>query len=84
MPSNQDLLETVLALPEKDRIELVEALLASFSPPGLDLEDEELSAELERRWQEYLADPSTAMTWEEAERLADEEMKNPSEGPCPQ
>jgi putative addiction module component (TIGR02574 family) len=54
------LLAEALQLPEADRAEIVEGLLAS-----LDAEDAELAAELDRRHAEFLADPTAAVPWSE-------------------
>jgi putative addiction module component (TIGR02574 family) len=73
MPTKQVLLETVLTLSEKDRFELVEQLLESLSPPGGNMTGKEWKAELNRRWREYQADPSSAVAWEEVRKKARKE-----------
>jgi len=70
MQTKQDLLESVLTLSEKDRFELVELLLGSLSPLGEEMTDKERKAELDRRWGEYQADPSSAVPWEEVKKKA--------------
>jgi putative addiction module component (TIGR02574 family) len=89
MPSAQSLLEQVLGLPESERFHLVEALLTSLSSASEKEEsqdgeeDRELSAELQRRGDELLANPSSAMSWNEVQRLADAELKELGKDPCP-
>jgi putative addiction module component (TIGR02574 family) len=48
-PETQALIDAALALPEAERVLLVERLLESLSPETDELGDEELLAELERR-----------------------------------
>jgi putative addiction module component (TIGR02574 family) len=48
-PETQALIDAALALPEAERILLVERLLESLPPETDELSDEELLAELERR-----------------------------------
>ena len=48
-PETQALFDAALALPEAERILLVERLLESLPPETDELSDEELLAELERR-----------------------------------
>lgn len=59
-------LTELLKLPAVDRAELAIALWESLGDPdraaALELTDEERQ-ELDRRWAEHLADPSTAIPW---------------------
>ena len=63
------LLDEVLALPEKERAELAEALLDSFHPPGEDLTPEQWRAawepELRRRMAQVEAGEVKLVPWEE-------------------
>ena len=70
MHTKQALLKTALTLSEKDRFELVELLLGSLSPPGGHMTGKKWKAELDRRWREYQADPSSAVPWEEVKKKA--------------
>ena len=70
MPNKQALLESVLTLSEKERFELVELLLGSLSPSGGDITDKDRRAELDRRWREYQADPSSAVPWDKVKKKA--------------
>ena len=63
------LFDEALALPEKERAELAEALLDSFHPPGEDLTPEQWRAawepELRRRMAESDAGAVKSVPWEE-------------------
>lgn len=62
---HQTLFEVALALPEADRVLLVERLLESLSPEPDEMTDDEFFAELERRHAEFEQDPSVAIPWSE-------------------
>ena len=63
---HQALFDAALALPEKERILLVERLLETLPPEqGEDMNDEAFAAELDRRFAEYQKDPSVAVPWSE-------------------
>ncbi len=65
------LLEQSLKLPVRERIKLVEEIWDSIAavPEALDLSPDQL-AEVERRIEDYQADPKKLVPWEEArERL---------------
>jgi putative addiction module component (TIGR02574 family) len=62
-------LESVLALPEADRVVIAEALLSSLPEDGVqDLDDDALEQELIRRSAEIDKDPSTLIPWSEVKR----------------
>lgn len=61
----QAALEAAMALPEAERLLLVERLLATLPPDQDDRTDEELAAELDRRWTEFERDPSSAVPWDQ-------------------
>src|SRR5262249_13947824 len=68
-------IEKLLKLPAADRVEIAMALWESLEDP--DREDQfeltaELEAELDRRWEEHLADPGSAIPWE----VVEHELKN--------
>jgi putative addiction module component (TIGR02574 family) len=63
-----DVLEAALALPEADRVRLVEELLATLPRENEELTDDELEVELERRYAEYQRDPSVAIPWSAIKR----------------
>jgi putative addiction module component (TIGR02574 family) len=67
-PETSALLTAVLALPEVERALLVEHVLESL-PGEIDaLSDDELEAELDRRFDEFQNDPSVAVPWSEIKR----------------
>jgi putative addiction module component (TIGR02574 family) len=68
--SPTDLAE-LLRLPADERAELAIALWESLTDEARDAELElgpEERAELDRRWAEHLADPSSAIPWHEVQR----------------
>lgn len=70
-PHADELLAQILRLPEEERDELIERVLGSLDPPGSAIDrmtDAEFAAELERRHQEFLQDPSAGIPWEEVKR----------------
>jgi putative addiction module component (TIGR02574 family) len=67
------LLAAALQLSEEERAELVEGLLDSLDGPDSDIDrmtEEEFSAELYRRHEEFLRDPSVGVPWEEVKRMS--------------
>lgn len=68
-PNVTNLLETVLALPEQERMLFADALLASL-PEGVDeLDDDEFEEELNRRKEEMDRDPSASVPWSELKEI---------------
>lgn len=66
-----DLLAAALQLPPDQRQHLADQLLDSLDPPntGIDeMTEEEFEAELNRRYEESLRDPSVCVPWEEVKR----------------
>jgi putative addiction module component (TIGR02574 family) len=59
----QAILDAALALPEVERALLVERLLETLSPEPDQRTEEELAAELDRRFAEFQQDPSVAIPW---------------------
>ena len=69
MPSSN--LANLLKLPADERAELAMALWESLSDQERESELElspEQTAELDRRWVEHLANPESAIPWEEVRR----------------
>jgi putative addiction module component (TIGR02574 family) len=72
-PENQAIFDAALDLPEDERAELAELLLDSLPPTPeelardgwVEVTDDELFAELERRRAEFEKDPSVAVPWSE-------------------
>jgi putative addiction module component (TIGR02574 family) len=62
---SRHLFDAALALPEKERALLAECLLESLPLEQDDLTEDALTAELERRLEEYRQDPSVAVPWSE-------------------
>lgn len=67
-PETRSLLAAVLALPDAERALLVEELLEVLPPPADELTDDQLEAELERRFEDYQRDPSSAIPWSQIKR----------------
>jgi putative addiction module component (TIGR02574 family) len=66
-----DILDELLKLQPNERIEIANALWDSLSDAEHDATfvlSPELKAELDRRWAEHVADPDSAMTWEEVRK----------------
>ena len=66
-----DALEQLLKLPASERAELAMALWESLSDADREPYFEmtpELAAELDRRWQEHLDDPGSAIPWDEVKQ----------------
>src|SRR5436190_24392652 len=70
MPSSN--LANLLKLPVDERAELAMALWESLSDQEreseLELSSDQKAAELERRWADHLANPESAIPWEEVRR----------------
>lgn len=64
----QSLLDAALTLPESERALLVDRLLRTLPPPDEEVSDDELEAELEKRFEEYRRDPGSAISWSEVKR----------------
>ena len=60
---SQEVLEAALSLPESQRATLVGALLESLPSETDEWDDDELAAELDRRLEESLRDPSSTVSW---------------------
>lgn len=67
-----DILKAALRLGERERSELVDRIQDSLeSPSETDIEkmtDLEFEAEIKRRHEEYLRDPSVGIPWEDVKR----------------
>jgi putative addiction module component (TIGR02574 family) len=66
----QRILDQALALPDAERVLLLERLLECTSQEEEQMTDDELFAELERRHAEFEQDPSVAIPWSELEKEA--------------
>jgi putative addiction module component (TIGR02574 family) len=64
----QSILDAALALPEAERVILIDELMESLPSDTGPLSDEEMYAELMRRHAEFEKDPSIAIPWEEVKR----------------
>ena len=63
------LLESVLALPKRDRLKIAEALLDSMPKETVELDDAALVEELKRRADEARSDPSAGIPWSEVKKM---------------
>jgi len=70
--TTQNLFDTVLALPDGDRVELVEALIASFRPEDKPPFDEAWRPVIERRSAELRSGQVAPVPWVEVKRAARE------------
>jgi putative addiction module component (TIGR02574 family) len=61
----QTVLDAAMALPEAERLLLVERLMETLPPDEDDRTDQEFAAELDRRWAEFQQNPSTAVPWDQ-------------------
>jgi putative addiction module component (TIGR02574 family) len=68
----QELFDTALALPDGDRVELVEALIASFRPDDKPPFDDAWRPIIERRSAELRSGRARAVPWAEVKRAARE------------
>jgi putative addiction module component (TIGR02574 family) len=67
-PTTQLLLASALALPESERLELAEALLAACGPPPPELSGDAWLAELYRRSEQIDAGDATLKSWPEVKQ----------------
>jgi len=67
-PTTEKLLNSALALPEGERLELAEALLAASEPPAPGLTGDAWLAELHRRSAEIDAGTAPLAPWQEVKR----------------
>jgi putative addiction module component (TIGR02574 family) len=66
-----ELLKSAMLLSAEERQELAECLEDSLDAPDLHvgMTEEEFIAELNRRHEEFLRDPSVAIPWEEVKKM---------------
>ena len=75
MNSNMDqVLTTALALPNGDRVELVEAILASLQPEDRPPFDESWRPVIERRSQELQSGQAVGIPWSDVKKRARGQM----------
>ena len=60
---SQSILDAALALPEAERLVLVERLLETLPDDEIEVTEEEFHAELDRRHAEVMRDPSCLIPW---------------------
>jgi putative addiction module component (TIGR02574 family) len=70
--TSEQLLNAALALPVDDRLEMLEALLASFDPEGEPPFDQSWRETIQRRSAELRAGKVIPVPWEEVKRRARE------------
>lgn len=71
-PGSEELLNTVLALPESERLEIAEALAASLQPTDRAPLGEAWRAVIQRRSQELKEGTVAGVPWDEVKRRARE------------
>ena len=64
----QSVYQAALALPDSERLKLVERLMETLPPPEDDLTEDEFVAELDRRFAEIQKDPSGGIPWSQIQR----------------
>lgn len=67
-PTSEQLLTSALALPESERLELAEALLAASEPPAPEPTGDAWVAELQRRSVQIDAGEAAVAPWAEVKR----------------
>ncbi len=72
----EQLWDAVLALPDAERVELVEALITSLQPKGRPPFDESWRAVIQRRSLELRSGQVTPVPWPEVKRQAREKDAN--------
>jgi putative addiction module component (TIGR02574 family) len=77
-PDTEQLLQAVLTLPEDERFELVEALLASQDVPGELPFDSKWLAEAQRRSAEIQAGAVSLIPWPVVRERARQKLESPS------
>lgn len=73
-PTAEQLLGTVLALPDEERLEFVEALAASLHPTDRPPFDESWREVIRRRSAELRSDAVTPIPWSEVKRRSRENV----------
>ena len=68
--SVDDILQQALALPDSERAQLVDALIATFAPEDAAPLDDTWLAEINRRSDEYDAGGVQPITWDEVKERA--------------
>jgi putative addiction module component (TIGR02574 family) len=79
-PTAEQLLTAALALPESERLELAEALLAASEPPAPDPTGDAWLAELRRRTAEIDAGQATLTPWPEVKQRVRARLEGRSGG----
>jgi putative addiction module component (TIGR02574 family) len=79
-PTAEQLLTSALTLPETERLELAEALLAASEPPAPELSGFAWLAELQRRTAEIDAGAATLTPWSEVKRRVRARLEGQSGG----
>jgi putative addiction module component (TIGR02574 family) len=70
--TTEQLLEAVLALPDEERLEVAEAVIASFTPTDHSPLDESWREVIRRRSAELRSGQVTGIPWDEVKRHASE------------
>jgi putative addiction module component (TIGR02574 family) len=67
MSATETILQAALALPEGERMVLVDSILSTLGPPVPEMSEEEWRATLERRVREVETGAVKPLTWEEVQ-----------------
>jgi len=75
MSSLDQILQAALTLPEEDRVQLVDTLIATLEPEDAAPLDDAWIAEIQRRSREYDSGTVTAIPWEEVKERARQRLR---------
>jgi len=64
----QSLYEAIIALPEQDRVILIQRLLATLSPEDKQIWEDEWAAELERRHADFEKGTANPIPWDDLKK----------------
>ena len=72
--TSEQVIDAALTLPEDERLELVDAVIASLQPTNRPPFDESWREVIQRRSAELRSGTVTPIPWEEVQRLAKEQL----------
>jgi len=68
----EELISAALQLPDAERLQIASSLMLSVGPDLSEIRDADWIAELNRRRDEFLADPTVGVAWEDLKNESDE------------